>query len=140
MATFTIDINSEINAFVISGIINPIVKNKRLLLTLKRLDFSIKNDTILIPYQTKTQIKILDEIRNLFTKFSLEYTLSENIETELESYHKEEENFEFFSENARAIRNNEFEENDKLVQQFDTFQNVLKQEMERRLYPLQLLI
>lgn len=139
MATFTIDINSEINAFVISGIINPIVKNKRLLLTLKRLDFNINNDTILIPYQTKTQIKTLDEIRNLFTKFGLEYSLSENIETELESYHKEEENFEFFSENAREIRNNEFEDNIRLVQQFDTFQNVLKQKMERRLYPLQLL-
>lgn len=139
MANFTIDINSEISSFVISGDINPIVKNKRLLLTLKRLDFGTNDDKISIPYGSKTQIKILDEIRNLFTKFGLEYSLSENIETELASYHKEEENFEVFSENARAIRNNEFEANEKLVQQFDTFQNVLKQEMKRRLYPLQLL-
>ena len=104
---------------------------KRLLLTLKRLDFSTNDDTISIPYGTKTQIKILDDIRKLFTKFGLEYSLSKNIEAELESYHKEEENFDFFSENARAIRNNEFEENDRLVQQFDTFQNVLKQKMKR---------
>ena len=139
MTTFTIDINSEISSFAISGNINPIINNKRLILTLKRLRFDISNDTILIPYETKTQIKILDEIRKLFTKFGLEYSLSENIEAELESYHKEEENFEIFSENARAIRNNEFEEDNRLVKQFDTFQNVLKQEMERRLYPLQLL-
>ena len=139
MATFSIDINSEICSFTISGNINAIIKNKRLLLTLKRLDYGISNDVISIPYETKTQIKILNEIRNLFSKFGLDYSLSEKIEVELESYHKEEENFEIFSENARAIRNNEFEENDRLVQQFDTFQNVLKQEMERRLYPLQLL-
>lgn len=139
MATFTIDINSEISSFIISGNINTIIKNKRLLLTLKRLDYGINNDVISIPYEIKTQIKILDEIRNLFTKFGIDYSLSEKIEVELESYHKEEENFEIFSENARAIRNNEFKENDRLVQQFDTFQNVLKQEMERRLYPLQLL-
>ncbi len=139
MTTFTVEMNSEMRFFVISGNINLIVKNKRMCLTLKRLNFDINKDTISIPYETKTQIKILDEIRDLFAKFDLGYSLSENIETELESYQKEEENFVFFSENAKAIRNNEFEQNDKLVQQFDTFQNVLKQEMKRRLYPLQLL-
>lgn len=139
MSIFSIDINSEINVFVISGNIDEIIKNKRLLLTLKRINYVIQNQTILIPFEIKTQIRTLDEIRNLLTKFGIDYLLTKNIKTELESYHKEEENFEIFSENARAIRNNEFEEKDKLVQQFDTFQNVLKQEMERRLYPLQLL-
>lgn len=139
MSIFSIDINSEINVFVISGNIDEIIKNKRLLLTLKRINYVIQNQTILIPFEIKTQIRTLDEIRNLLTKFGIDYSLTKNIKTELESYHKEEENFEIFSENARAIRNNEFEENDRLVQQFDTFQNILKQEMERRLYPLQLL-
>ncbi|MGV6862244.1 MAG: DEAD/DEAH box helicase [Putridiphycobacter sp.] len=139
MPVYTIDINSENNSFIISGSIDAIIKNKRLILTLKRLEYNIQNNSILIPFENKTQVKTLEEVRNLLTKYGIKYELLESIKVELESYHKEEENFEIFSENARAIRNNEFEENDRLVQQFDTFQNVLKQKMNRKLYPLQLL-
>uniref|UniRef100_A0AB33KXE9 DEAD/DEAH box helicase n=1 Tax=Tenacibaculum sp. Pbs-1 TaxID=3238748 RepID=A0AB33KXE9_9FLAO len=137
--SFTININTEFNTFLITGEISLITKNKRLLLTLKRLNYSIQDNYISIPFEEKTQIKTLDEIRSLFTKFNLEYSLSEKIKTELESYNKEEENFELFSENARKIRNNEFNQNEALVKQFDEFQNVLKSNMQRSLYPLQLL-
>ena len=137
MTVYTIDIDENSNAFVISGNIESIVKNKRLLLTLKRLEYHIQNDYVFIPFETKTQVKVLTEIRNLLSKFKIEYTLSDNIKTELESYHKEEENFEVFSENARAIRNNEFETKPELYRMFKEFDDVLRRDMKRELYTLQ---
>ncbi|WP_136481290.1 SNF2-related protein [Cognatitamlana onchidii] len=134
-----IDINNEKSTFNLYSFEESLLKNKRLLVSFKRLGYKLENEIIVIPFREETQIKTLQEIERLLKKFEINYSVSEAIKAELETYHKEKENFEIFSENARAIRNNEFEENDKLVQQFDSFQNVLKQEMERRLYPLQLL-
>lgn len=44
-----------------------------------------------------------------------------------------------FSENARAIRDNEFKENQSLITQFTEFQEVLTETLTRKLYHLQLL-
>lgn len=141
MGKTIIDINNDLSnpSFVISGNFLELVNNKRLALSLKRLDFSIENETILIPFRDETQIKTLQEIQRLLHKFGFQDELSINTKTELESYDREEGLFEEFSENAKSIRNNEFDERENLVSLFDNFQSVLKAQLDRKLYPLQLL-
>lgn len=141
MGNTIIDINNNSTnlSFVISGNFKELVNNKRLALSLKRLDFSIEEETILIPFREETQIKTLQEIQRLLHKFGFKEELSFNTKKELESYDREEGLFNEFSENARFIRNNEFDEKEKLITLFDNFQSVLKNKLQRELYPLQLL-
>ena len=56
---FYIDINIEKSLFVISGEIEALIKNKRFLISLKRLGFFIEIDFIYITNQVETQIYIL---------------------------------------------------------------------------------
>jgi SNF2 family DNA or RNA helicase len=135
----SIDVNSEKNIFLLNGDIDSISENRRLLLRFKRLGFEIVENTIQIPFRKESKIKTLNELKRILAKFKIEVSLKENTTQELASYHREEEQFELFSENARKIRNNEFRDNFELVSQFDQFQAVLKQELKRTLYPLQLL-
>lgn len=141
MGKTIIDINNNLAtpSFVISGNFKELINNKRLALSLKRLDFSIEKETILIPFREETQIKTLQEIQRLLHKFGFKDELSLNTKNELESYDREEGLFDEFSENAKSIRNNEFDKKENLVALFDDFQIVLKDKLERKLYPLQLL-
>jgi SNF2 family DNA or RNA helicase len=136
---FSIDINIVDNFFIINGDTEELLKNKRLLISFKRLNYSVEEDNIIVPFCEKTQIKTLQEIQRLFNKFSYSFEFSESTHKELEAFSKEEESFDVFSVNARAIRDNEFNEKPSLVNQFDKFQEVLKASLTRELYPLQLL-
>ena len=137
--SYSIDVNVVDNLFIINGDTESLLKNKRLLISLKRLNYFIESNSAFIPYRDETQIKTLQEIQGLLGKYNYDFQFTENIQKELQAFSKEEENFEAFSENARAIRDNEFKENKSLVTQFDTFQEVLKETLTRKLYPLQLL-
>lgn len=137
--SYLIDVNVIDNLFVINGDTETLIQNKRLIISLKRLNYYIDCNALIIPFRDETQIKTLQEIQGLLSKYDYIFQLTENIYKELQAFSKEEGNFEVFSENARAIRNNEFKENATLVSQFDTFQNVLKETLTRTLYPLQLL-
>lgn len=135
----SIDVNTEKNIFLLNGDIDSITENRRLLLRFKRLGFEIVENTIQIPFRKESQIKTLNELKRILAKFLIDVSLKENTTQELASYHREEEQFELFSENARRIRNDEFYDEPELVSQFDEFQKVLKKELKRTLYPLQLL-
>ncbi len=132
-----IDINNENNSFYLQSFEESLLKNKRLLVSFKRLGYELENENIIIPFREETQIKTLQEIERLLKKFDINYSVSKRIKAELNSYHKEEENFELFSENARSIRNNEFEKKPDLYKQFKEFDDVLKRDLIRELYPLQ---
>ena len=125
--SYSIDVNVVDNLFIINGDTESLLKNKRLLISLKRLNYFIESNSAFIPYRDETQIKTLQEIQGLMGKYNYDFQFTENIQEELQAFSKEEENFEVFSENARAIRDNEFKENKSLVTQFDTFQEVLKE-------------
>lgn len=137
--SYSIDVDVVDNCFVLKGDTEELQQNKRLLISFKRLSYLIENNYIVIPFRKETQIKTLQEIQNLLNKYNYTFQLTENIQNKLQAFSKEEESFEVFSENARAIRNNEFKENLSLVTQFDTFQKILKETLARQLYPLQLL-
>ena len=137
--TISIDVNIDKRIFLLNGEIDSITSNRRLLLRFKRLGFEIVEDTIKIPFRKENQVKTLNELKRILSKFEFDVSLEENTTQELASYHREEEQFDLFSENARKIRNDEFYDNPELVSQFDVFQVVLKKELKRTLYPLQLL-
>ena len=136
---YSIDVNVVDKFFIINGDTESLLQNNRLLISLKRLNYIIESNSLLIPFRDESQIKTLQEIQGLLGKYNHDFQFTENIQEELQAFSKEEENFEVFSENARAIRDNEFKENESLVTQFDNFQEVLKETLTRKLYPLQLL-
>lgn len=137
--TISIDVNIDKNVFLLNGEIDSITGNRRLLLRFKRLGYEKSGDTIQIPFRKETQVKTLNELKRILSKFEFDVSLEERTTQELASYHREEEQFDLFSENARRIRNDEFHDEPELVSQFDEFQTVLKKELKRTLYPLQLL-
>ncbi len=137
----SVSINTDnVNSFfILGGDTQDIISNTRFLFSLKRLKYSVSGEKILIPYEEKTKIKILQEVQNLLEKFSFEITLTQETQEDVSSFNREQQTFKEFSEKARAIRNNQFSENPELVKDFDEFQKVLRQKIIRPLYPLQLL-
>lgn len=136
---YIIDINTVDNCYIISGDVELLKQNKQLLVSFTRLNHSFESGSAKIPFRDPTKIKTLQDIQRLLTKSNYTFDYTENTLIELKSFSKEEENFEIFSENARAIRNNEFNQKQFLVNQFDEFQKILKGTLKRPLYPLQLL-
>ena len=134
---FKIDIDLANNLFRIIGETSLLTKNKRMMLTLKRLSHSVEADSIKIPYQENNQIEILQELEKLLSKFNFQYSFSEKIDDELSSYKRNVENFEVFSNLAKKIRNDEFQDNPELVYYYKGFKDCLNNNLKRELYPLQ---
>lgn len=131
--------DSEKSCFVLTGAIDAIKNNRRLLLSFKRLGYREEDGNIIIPYESHQQIEILKEVQELLAKFDLASHLSEDTRKEVESFHREEETFAEFTNKARDIRNDSFDDTPELVEEFKDFQAVLKDKIIRTLYPLQLL-
>lgn len=125
--------------FILSGEIDSVLKNRRFLLSLKRLKYFQKKDILKIPFQEKTRIKTLQEIENLLKKFSFSSNLENSVKKEVLSYSNEQENFKKFTEKAQKIRNDDFSNTPELIENFKEFKEVLEKNMERTLYPLQML-
>ena len=136
----SINIDTANTCFVLSGSIDTIISNRRLLLSLKRLKYKKEhNDTIAIPYEEHRQVAVLKEIQTILRKFDFISQLSENTQEEVESFHRDQETFKEFSGKARDIRNDEFDDIPELIKEFKEFKDTLEKNLVRRLYPLQLL-
>lgn len=134
-----IDFDNDSSHFRLSGDLANMLRNSRLVVSLRRLKFSQSAEQIIIPFEEKTKIKTLQELQMLLEKFSLEPSLSDRARAEVASYAREQALFREFSEKAKAIRNNSFEDKPELVSDFDAFQKAVKEKLARPLYPLQLL-
>jgi SNF2 family DNA or RNA helicase len=134
-----IQTDNENQGFLLTGDIQDLLKNSRLLFSLKRLRYSLTLQGILIPFEERTKIKILQELQMLMDKFSLGVELSQETKEEVSSFDREQRTFKEFSEKARDIRNDRFRDKPELIADFDKFQTVLKDKIVRPLYPLQLL-
>ena len=132
-----IDVNTDRNVFLLNGDIDIVLDNRRLLLRFRRLNYEQVGNLIEIPFRNETQIKTLNELKRILAKFQFDVTLEENTTQELASYTREEEQFEIFSENARRIRNNEFESFPVLIDYYRKFKKCLSIHLVRPLYPLQ---
>jgi SNF2 family DNA or RNA helicase len=141
MEEIKIGINSSINnpSFTLRGEFNEILKNKRLTLALKRLNYLVDAEQISVPFRTENQIQVLQEIQGLLSKFGFQQSLSIETRAGIENFDREESLFEEFSSKAKAIRNDEFGSNEDLIESFNDFQKSLKDKIKRTFYPLQLL-
>lgn len=131
--------DSEKSCFVLTGDLPDIRKNRRFIFSLKRLNCTEKDEKLFIPYEEQFQIKVLKELQELLVKFGFSEQLTKETKKDVESFQREQETFQEFSEQARIIRNDEFKANPELIKDFDVFQQVLKKELVRTLYPLQIL-
>jgi SNF2 family DNA or RNA helicase len=134
-----IDTDNAGSNFVLKGDVENILKNTRLVFSLKRLLFKREGEKVLIPFEEKTKIKTLQELHLLLDKFSLIPKLSDKTQNEVSSFDREQKTFREFSEKAKDIRNDSFKDKPELVADFDTFQKTVKEKLARPLYPLQLL-
>lgn len=131
--------NESTPFYCLSGDIHLLTENRRIVLSLRRLKYLQESDNICIPFIEEEKIRTLQEIVKLLDKFEISHNLSDNSKDEVQSYQREEELFHEFSQKAKSIRNNEFEVYPELVEDFDSFQQTLKEKMVRTLYELQLL-
>jgi len=132
-----IQVDLDKSCFVLSDCASFLTKNRRLLISLRRLRFETLANDLLIPYEEKAKIATLDEIQRLLSKFGHSKKLSEETLEEVESFEREERLFDDFSSKALSIRNNEFEKLPELVEDFRLFQEALDKSLKRTLYPLQ---
>jgi SNF2 family DNA or RNA helicase len=139
METFTIDVNNQIlnPYFIIKGKIIEVTSNKRLLLTLKRLNYMVKDDTILIPFRVENQIYVLQELQSIFNKNDLLIQLSLETRNDVKNYDRENTLFEEFSQKAKLIRNDEFINHQELIDNYKDFKKTITKSLIRNLYPLQ---
>ena len=136
------DISIEIQGshYVLSGGIDDLLQNRRMLFSLKRLGFRKRQDGgIDIPFGDKTKIVVLQEIKELLKKFNIDSSLGKSAQMEVSAYHTEEKNFATFSKRAMSIRNNEFADNPDLIEGFNQFKSVLQKPCKETLYRLQIL-
>jgi len=134
-----IDIDNDNSSYVLTGNLADLLTNKRLLFSLKRLDYEEVDGKLHIPFLPETKIKTLQEVQDLLVKFGYSQQLSDESKKDIESYTREKDNFEAFSQKAKDIRNDNFKDNPELVADFDHFQQVIGKKLTRKLYPLQLL-
>lgn len=125
--------------FRLTGNIPEMLKNPRIVFTLRRLNFEPEVNSVFVPYEEKTKMRTLQELQGLFERFSFEMSLSEETQEEVSSFVRQEQTFREFSEKARNIRNDEFQDNPELVENFDKFQQAVKEALVRPLYSRQLL-
>ena len=140
MENVTIDVNDNVSSpcFIISGRYTDIITNKRLLLTLTRLNYEALDNKIIIPFREENQIQILQEIQSLFLKYEFAYSLSAETKEGVKSFERENTLFDEFALKAKLIRNNEFKKHPELIENFISFKKVLKKSsFVRNLYPLQ---
>ena len=133
----TVDVRDS--HFVLGGDVDAVLKNKRLLFSLKRLSFREEGDGIYIPFEDQEKIAVLQEIQDLLEKFKFSDVLGQSVQQSLSAYHHEQEIFRAHSEKARKIRNDDFVQDEDLLQGFRGFKSALEEHMHRALYPLQLL-
>lgn len=139
MDNIIIDVNDDIvnPCFIITGRFNDIITNKRLVLTLKRLNYKAIDNCISIPFRAENQIQILQEIQNLFQKYDFNLSLSNNTKNNIESFDRETNLFEEFALKAKSIRNDKFKDYPELIDNYRSFKAVLNNVLVRNLYPLQ---
>ncbi len=138
--SISISVDKNAKRLLMTGNTTDVLNNNRMRISLRRLNFEQQDSTIMIPFETQNQVEVLQDLQQLLTKFGFVNELSEQIKSDLENYSREEEHFREFSEKARKIRNDEFEDSPELISDFDIFQQVVKEKLPRRvLYKLQLL-
>lgn len=131
-----IGLNPEKSEFVLSGCTSELLNNRRARIYMKDyLKASVLEDHIFIPFELESKEKIINDIREMLSKYGFEETKSDLVKETLNDYYQEELNFNLFSKQAYDIRNNKFD-----IEDFRDFTESLSKNLKNRtLYKLQLL-
>lgn len=129
----------EDSSYIIAGEVGLLLNNPRIKIVLRRLDYRLINDSIVIDYTPTNKISILEAITSLAEKFNIDLHTQESINKTLSAYKSEVDNFNVFSNTAKNIRDNNFKSVPTLVDDFARFKDVLSNKMVRTLYDLQML-
>lgn len=136
-----IQIDKRESSFLLKTDAKRLLDNKRIYFSLKRLRFAEADDGyIAVPFERETETQTLKELQDLLTKFGLTSSLSPQVRSDMESFSREQQTFQEFSEKARDIRDDRFEDVPELVREFDNFRKTITTSLPgRKLYDLQLL-
>lgn len=137
--SLTIEIDKDQSKFIISGPIDNVLSKRRILGTLRRLNYTFDELQIYIPFEEEAKIQTLNELQEAFKKNELHLQVLTGANNELKAYKDEQDNFKEFANKAELIRENKFYDYPDLINDFDNFQSVIKRELTRTLYELQLL-
>jgi len=135
MKEINIDVNG--NTFLLTDSVKELLANKRLLISLSRLNFSAENDQIIIPFKSQNQIQILQELSSLLNKYGYSSNLSKTTKKNVENFERENYYFDEFALKAKSIRNDEFHKYPELILDYTEFKDSLNSTLKRNLYPLQ---
>jgi hypothetical protein len=134
-------INVQDNSFELKGDIEYIINDERAYSNFESIGAILDKDNIIIPFeksQSKDSFTVLQEqyilIKELLEKFDLDEKQTTQAEKFLYDVNQENEKFGIFSKKSKNIRNNIHDKKD-----FENFIEVLASNMNRKLYPQQLL-
>jgi len=135
---FNIDLVDD--NYIVLGDISFLVKDRRFVLMAKSLfNASIDNERFILPIKNKDKKNQLYDLIKFFEKFNFIIETTDKVNEKEKSFFKEEESFFEFSNNARKIRNDEFNTEIELLEKFKDFKRTLEVKLFRRLYHLQML-
>lgn len=138
MREFQVDIIDD--NYIVKGDITSLLKDKKLILMAKSLfNANIDSERFILPIQNKNKKNQLYDLKKFFERFDFIINTSDEVNEKEKSFFKEEENFIKFSNDARKIRNDEFDTEIELLEKFKDFKRTLEEKMFRRLYHLQML-
>lgn len=119
--------------------ISDLSSNRRFKMSIQRLNGIAVEGDLHIPFTSNEKESKLKEVIDLLQKFTDDYSLTDNTNEEVQTYVDEEKHFVSFSQKAKQIRNDEFNEIPELVEDFKRFKSSLEENMSRRLYDFQML-
>lgn len=131
MPSITINLDNNKKYFLLTGDTADVFSNRRLMFSLKRLGYLKANIKLEIPYAEHTKIATLQQLHELLCKFDFIVKNSQDIKESLDSFYQEQKTFEEFSNQAKTIRNYEFEDLKK-DKNFIYFHNVVTREFDTR--------
>jgi SNF2 family DNA or RNA helicase len=126
-------------SYMVTGDIKSLLDNPRAKIALRRLEYKLIDNSIILDFEPETKIAILESLRQLAEKFNVEFNTKESVDKTVSAYKTELDNFKVFSSKAKNIRNDNFKSIPELVNDFIKFKDVLSSAMVRKLYDLQML-
>lgn len=130
-----LSLSEECDYIQIGGDVDTLRKDRRMAISLKRIDSNFDPDTLRISVADRNVTDLLHALHDALAKRGYEDSNNDNAATVLQEFYDEQRAFAEFSEKARKIRNNDCD-----IDELKRFtQSVTENLPGRQLYPLQLL-
>lgn len=131
----TLSLPDEQGYIQIGGDVNALRKDRRMAISLRRIDPSFDSDTLRINVAGRDVTDLLRALHDALAKRGYEEVNDDKANSVLKKFFDEQMAFAEFSEKARKIRNNDCD-----VEDFSSFTKSVTENLPgRQLYPLQLL-